>query len=154
MAAVNLSREFDLEQDLRHERREWRIERFAWVIFALILIAALSGLLGEGPLSRAEVESSGAVPLAVHYERFARRQLPTQINLRLANGLPDAAPQILINRAYLDNVDVHSIVPEPSVWSGNEEWVALTFNTLENARPLDITPVSYTHLTLPTSDLV
>jgi hypothetical protein len=39
-----------LPQDLRFLRVEWKLQRLAWGALALILVAALAGLLGKGSL--------------------------------------------------------------------------------------------------------
>lgn len=139
MASASVSHRIEIEQDLRHEHWEWRIERLAWAIFVLILLAGLAGLFGEGPLSHALVQSDGAPPFSVEYERFARRQLPMEITVRLSNGTLDAATHLSISRAYLTGVEVRSIVPEPASWSAGGEWVGLDFAANGEAGPLAVT---------------
>ena len=51
MAEESHSGDLELDQDLIFERRTWTVERVAWVIMALVGLAALAGLLGPGPLS-------------------------------------------------------------------------------------------------------
>ena len=64
----------DVHQDLPHERLEWTFEPIGWVVIALVLLAALAGLLGRGPLSRATVGHDGAA-LRVEYNCLARYQV-------------------------------------------------------------------------------
>lgn len=69
--------DLDIAQDLEHQRREWVIERIGWAIMALILLAALAGLLGSGPLSNARIDHPGS-HLSAEYNRFERYQSPTK----------------------------------------------------------------------------
>src|SRR5690606_40519760 len=53
------------------QRFEWRVERIAWVLAALLFALALLGVFGGGPLSRASAGSSDQT-VQVDYERFVR----------------------------------------------------------------------------------
>ena len=50
--------DLQIHQDLCQERREWKIQRVGWLLMALMLVAALAGLLGPGPLSSTIAEDS------------------------------------------------------------------------------------------------
>ena len=39
----------DIDQDMEYQRREWRIHRIGWGVFALIILATLLGLVRPGP---------------------------------------------------------------------------------------------------------
>jgi hypothetical protein len=41
-------------EDLDFQRKWWRFENAAWVVFTLIIILDLSGLFGRGPIASAE----------------------------------------------------------------------------------------------------
>ena len=49
-----------IREDMRHQRLEWAVERVGWAAVALVLVAALAGLLGHGPLSRATAGEPGS----------------------------------------------------------------------------------------------
>jgi hypothetical protein len=65
----------DLERALPFHRKEWVFQRLGWAALALFLLAAASGLLGPGGLSRAE---TGDPALRVAYDRFGRREAELQ----------------------------------------------------------------------------
>jgi hypothetical protein len=44
--------DLDIERNHRFQRREWCLERFGWLLLALIILAGLLGLLGTGRFSR------------------------------------------------------------------------------------------------------
>ena len=59
----------ELATDDAFQQIEWRIQRIGWLVWAMLLLAALLGLTGSGWLSGAEVTSDdGAV--TVKYDRF------------------------------------------------------------------------------------
>jgi hypothetical protein len=63
------SSQLQIDEDLAFQRREWKIQRVGWGAMALVIIAALLGVFGTGPLSNATLEREG---LRLEYERFCR----------------------------------------------------------------------------------
>lgn len=104
-------RSIELDEDISHERRQWRAERIGWAIMLLLALAALLGLLGHGPLSRTNATSSDG-RLRVEYYRFEREAAPSDLKVTFA-----AADQgdvgIWIDRAFADSLDIEAITPEP-----------------------------------------
>lgn len=75
---------------------------------ALVIIAALLGVFGTGPLSSATIEREG---LRLEHERFCRLERGTDLRFTLA-GTGDPA-LLLIGGEYLDRVMIERITPEP-----------------------------------------
>lgn len=112
---ANIERIGDLEvgQDLQFQEREWKVEIVAWVIVALILIAALLGLLGPGPLS-SQIAGQPDSGLWVEYNRFARYQAPEALKVHVRPaGDSDSQVRFSLNRDFVDKVDLKDIEPEP-----------------------------------------
>jgi hypothetical protein len=65
----------EVNADIEFQRRVWRVQRIGWLIIAAVIVAALLGVFGGGPLSRAAVQGDG---LRLEYERFARLQQSTR----------------------------------------------------------------------------
>ena len=63
------SRKYPVHEDMRFQHRSWALERAGWLVLALIAIAGLTGVFGNGPASWAHA-SAGS--LTVSYERFQR----------------------------------------------------------------------------------
>lgn len=98
---------------MRHQYHEWRLEQVAWAILALIIIAALLGLLGPGPLSESVAGEQNS-DLWIDYERVARYQAPLTIRVHLRPQAPATSPaRISINRGFYEAVEVRAISPEP-----------------------------------------
>jgi protein-L-isoaspartate(D-aspartate) O-methyltransferase len=97
------------------ERRFWRVQRVAWIVLGLVIVAALLGLLGKGPLSRRE-ERSG--DLSVRYDRFVHRDSPAGLVVELPADA-DGVAALWIGRSYLENVRIQRTTPEAeSTWAG------------------------------------
>jgi len=113
---MGLHRLGDLEvsQDLDFEHRSWRVQRIGWVLFSLVLLAALLGLLGgPGPLSTTTAGEGS--PLEVVYERFARHNNPTELMLQLQPGaVPGDEVRVWVNTQYLEAIQIERIEPEPN----------------------------------------
>jgi hypothetical protein len=96
-----------LDEDELFQRRDWICQRIAWVAFALVLLAALLGLFGSGPLSTATVSGDG---FEVEYERFARRGRAMWLVVRIEEP-PAGAVVIEISQEYLEVCTVERTEP-------------------------------------------
>jgi hypothetical protein len=111
----------EVNADIEFQRRAWIVQRIGWLVIAAVIVAALLGLFGGGPLSRAAVEGDG---LRVAYERFARLQQSTRLQL----ALPKTAPgEVALNRGYLELFRIEQITPEPREVEANGEWLVYRF---------------------------
>lgn len=66
----NGQRVADFGQNLEYQHREWAVQH-GWVVIAVLILAALAGLAGDGPLSHASIRSADGTLIA-GYERIAR----------------------------------------------------------------------------------
>jgi hypothetical protein len=105
--------DLEIAQDLHFQRRSWAVQRVAWVVLALLILAALMGLFGPGPLSRAMAGRQDG-PLWAEYHRFWRLKSP--MSLRLHFG-PEAArngqARVWLSRSYLEAMSVQHVTPQP-----------------------------------------
>ena len=131
--------DLEITQDLAHERLEWRIERVGWIVMALVLLAALVGLLGSGPLSRATAGEEGSA-LWVEYNRFERHQAPAMLRVHLGPGAArDGKARLWLNREYVENIELHHIDPEPERVEVEHDRLIYTFNLPDPTRPTAVT---------------
>ncbi|QDV34840.1 hypothetical protein [Tautonia plasticadhaerens] len=102
-----------IQTDPRFQRTMFAVQRAAWAVMAALLLAALLGLFGSGPVSRATAGGGGA-PLLLEFERFARLDAETTLRARIeAAPGPDGTIRIRIDEGYLRDVQVRRITPEP-----------------------------------------
>lgn len=66
-----LSRRHPVQEDMPMQQRVWRFERVGWYVLVAIVLLALAGLFGNGPLSDAEVVSQDG-RVRVEYQRLSR----------------------------------------------------------------------------------
>ena len=114
-----------LDKLMRHHRAAWRVERIAWAVIALSLLAAVLGVFGDGPLSSTRAGESTS--LSVEYERLLRSAAPTEYRFDASRiVISDGTLRLRFDQALIDDIEIDTVVPA----------------------------VSYTHLTLPTILLV
>jgi hypothetical protein len=103
----------EVDEDLVFQQRDWRVQRVAWALLALIVLAGLAGLLGPGPLSKTEARSGDA--LEVEYERFVRHGSHAELQVKI--GIPRPNPgtvQVAISREYLSAMNLQQVIPLPA----------------------------------------
>src|SRR5215203_1974081 len=98
----------EVDQDLAFQYREWRVQTIARVLFALFILAALLGVFGSGPLSRAEWSAGNA---SVEYPRFAR--LDRTMEYRFDVPAQDGRASLVLPNELLERVTIESWAPEP-----------------------------------------
>jgi hypothetical protein len=114
-----------VEEDLAFQQSDWRVQRVGWAVLALVIVAALAGLLGPGPLSSATA-GGGDAPL-VEYERFVRHGGQTDLTIRI--DARDAGPvRVAISREYLAAVQLRQILPAPRAAQASGEMLLYTFD--------------------------
>ena len=109
---TGLVRRGDLEIDYSERFERWtrRITRVASLVGVLLVIAAILGLFGEGPLAHATASSRDG-SLQVDYDRFIRTESSTSFQVSLARG--SGQTNIAISRSFLQAASINSISPNP-----------------------------------------
>jgi hypothetical protein len=119
----------EINEDRPHEKCFWRVERAAWAIWFLVLLAALAGLLGPGPLSK-KVRSDSDQRLRVEYNRFDRYQSPATLKIDVR---PDVAEdneiKLALNRTFIEAIELRRIDPEPDSTETDGESIVYIFKT-------------------------
>lgn len=139
MADFQRGSDLEISQDLTFQRRSWAVQRCGWVLLALFILAALLGLFGPGPLSRAMAGQQDG-PLWAEYHRFWRLQSP--MSLRLHFG-PDATRhgqvRVWLSRSYLEAMSVQHVTPQPQRVEAGPERLTYVFTLSTPARPTAVT---------------
>ncbi len=109
--ADNAKSRIEIDEDMRHQRLEWRLQRIGWVIGGLFLLAGALGLMGYGPLSRAH---AGDASFSVEYDRFQRASALSEYRIAIDPALAaDGRLTLRFDDALLDAVEIERIQPEP-----------------------------------------
>jgi hypothetical protein len=113
MSDIHRVGDLEISQDLNFQRRSWVVQRFGWVMLALLILAALLGLFGPGPLSQAMAGRQDG-PLWAEYHRFWRLKSPMSLRLHLG---PEAAAsgqaRVWLSRSYMEAMRVQHVTPPP-----------------------------------------
>jgi hypothetical protein len=115
--------DLDIDQHLEVQAFSWRIQRIGWVAIALFLAAALAGLFGRGPFSRARVGEPAV--LEVDYGRFERRTQEATLIVRLGPQ-PSGRVRLWIDAAYVAEQPIHRVLPEPERVEAADDRLLLT----------------------------
>ena len=98
----------------------WRIERFGWGFFVLIILGAVAGLFGDGPLSQATLDttdpSKPGETGSLQYQRFARSHSESRLTVSLPASSAPGGPSLVsvwLSDEYLSGLDMGRISPEP-----------------------------------------
>ena len=109
-----------------HHRAAWRVERIAWATIALVLLATLLGVFGDGPVSHARSGSADTVEL--EYDRLLRAAAPTEYRLSVQPSLAtDGRFSVRIDQSLVDMMQLDSIVPEPEAVTAGAGYTEFSF---------------------------
>lgn len=101
----------EMSHDSEHEKKEWVIQRIGWGLMLLLAIAALIGVLGDGPLSSTQQGKAGD-ELYLKYDRYVRHQAPFMVKV-FCKPASDGGFSLTFTRAFLEKHEVKEIQPEP-----------------------------------------
>lgn len=115
----------EIDVSMRTQVIEWRVERVAAIVFALVFLGALGGLFGGGPLSSATARGPD---ITVAYERFIRWQAPTRLTISL--HAPPSADHVDLRVAhtYLESFQVQDVSPDPAEVLTTDGWDVYRFS--------------------------
>jgi hypothetical protein len=128
----------DFGQDLDFQRREWAAQRVGWIVLALLIVAALAGLLGDGPLSRTQAASHDGA-LRLQFDRFARVGATTMLRLRFRpahNG--DGNHRIWLQGGYQEATRIREVSPTPDHVEDDRGRVVYVFRAFQPERSTEV----------------
>jgi hypothetical protein len=139
MAKGQRAKEIEVGEDLEFQQRSWVVQRIGWIVIALVIIAALSGLFGAGPLSQATVGNEGDA-LRLVYDRFERMDSPATLDIYLGPEVANEGQvRLWISRDYLKGASVQQVTPPPEQVEIGADRLIYTFRVADAARPALVT---------------
>lgn len=118
------------------QKRDWIMERCAWIGMAALLLLALLGLFSRGPLSDAMAAGESGNP-TISYERFVRAQAETRFEI--AGIFEGESLELRLGHGFLEAYEVRTIQPQPSGSRSDDSAVFYTFPLREPGSPIRIT---------------
>lgn len=123
----------DLESpdNLSHNRWERFLERTGWCIGGALLLAAVVGWLGPGPLSHERAVSADD-SIAMDYYSIERYSAPGKLRIwvRPKERSSDSI-RVSISRSFTDHVTPEAIVPKPVSVEASGESLMYTFRAAD-----------------------
>ncbi|HEV7254891.1 MAG TPA: hypothetical protein VGN97_17550 [Mesorhizobium sp.] len=96
-------------------------------MFGALILAALAGLLGHGPLS-STTAGDPAGPIWIEYNRFQRYQGPSELKIHLSPAaVRQGEARVWIERSVLDHIEIERIEPRPERMELGPDRHALVF---------------------------
>ncbi len=125
-----------IREDLPFQRIMWSIERLGWVVMAILVLAAMAGLLG-GPTTRQETrDASGRVH--VEYQHFQRHLDPTALRLKI-DTQGQSLFELTIGKELAQAFEIRSVVPGPIETQAHEGGLLMKFAASpDNTMPAEI----------------
>jgi hypothetical protein len=123
----------DTERDRQFRHLDWRIQHVGWIIILLIILCAMIGAFGGGPLGN--VTRGSAATFRVHYDRIARRSAP-------------AALQVIIGASLLKDSIVSVSVSQPLVTTLSPQF----FDPIPETMIVSSTAITYRFHVTPQTD--
>lgn len=100
-----------LDEHRKFQERFWKIQRVAWVAFAIVTIGALAGLTGAGgPLSTSTIEGNDAVIL---YPHVARWETADELHVTFQPKAEATERTITLAPEFAKSFQLESIQPQP-----------------------------------------
>lgn len=121
--------EREIGQNLPFEERWRNVSRLAWLVMGSLVLAAATGLLGRGPLARANAAAPSG-QWRVEYDRFLRAAYPTDLTLELQPGVTQSGRvRVELRGGFGKRVRVQGVLPPPAGSEPLADGVAYTFVT-------------------------
>jgi hypothetical protein len=108
-----VNEEVAVGEDLDFQRKWWRFENTAWVVFTLIIVLDLCGLFGRGPIAKAERHSADGT-IDVKYERIERTDSPSILTIQFAqSAIQDGKIRLYVSNSLVKPLGTQRVIPAP-----------------------------------------
>ena len=102
-------------EDLTFQRRWWKFENFIWSLFALVLLADVAGLLGNGPLAHTQRKTQDG-SLVLQYDRIERATTPNTMTIKPgAQAVQNGRIVLFVSDSVVKELGAQRIAPQPAV---------------------------------------
>jgi hypothetical protein len=103
----------DLEHDRRFRHFDWAIQYVGWIIILGIIVCAITGVLGGGPLGH--VTRGSADTFRIHYDRIMRQNAPAILKVHIGAALlSDSTVLVSVSQPLATTLNPQSFDPTPA----------------------------------------
>ncbi|PZO00594.1 MAG: hypothetical protein DCF30_09295 [Hyphomicrobiales bacterium] len=108
---MTVAEQLELHEHRAFQEKYWTVQRWAWVGYGFVVVAALLGLSGAGGVfARARIQADGN---EIDYPRFARWQTQDTISIAFA-PTGEADRRILLSPEFGRGIAIEGTHPRPS----------------------------------------
>jgi hypothetical protein len=133
-----LQHSLDLDEHLSTQRLGLWVSRSAWAAMAAVLVAALLGYLGGGPLSHRSARHPSGI--ALDYDGFGRYGADSILSFEIPAGAAGGDTRSLwIDGDYLQSMKIDQITPEPDKVVQSSGGYRYMFLVSQQAPDLEVT---------------
>jgi hypothetical protein len=118
-----------VREDMRFQNAAWMVERVAWVLLALVPLAALAGIFSHGPLSDKTKQASNSA-FSLDYEHFERMTVQSRFVFRIPSAEGEEV-RLHLSSPFQQTYDVQSLQPEPARSSAGADGLDLYFRPVQ-----------------------
>jgi hypothetical protein len=137
-SAPRLNDEIEVGEDLEFQRKWWRFENFAWILFTLIIVLDVAGLFGRGPIAKAERRSADGT-IDVRYERIERTDSPSILTIDFApSAIHDGKIKLYISESLVKGLGTQRVVPAPTETTIGDGGLTYTFPASKPPATVDL----------------
>lgn len=128
-------RDIEINDDPKFQHRTDRVQKVAWVLMALFVMASLAGWLGQSRFSTREAANDR---VKVEYDAFVRRGTETELRIEVVPRSGDTEVAFSLPRRYLERVSIEKIFPEPARTEPTEDGVRFVYRTGGHEEAVDV----------------
>lgn len=112
-SVAKVNDEVAVGEDLEFQRKWWRFENAAWIVFTLIILFDLIGVFGRGPVAKAERRAADG-SIDVKYERIERTDSPSIMTIDFGpSAIHDGEIKLYISSSLVKALGTQRVIPAP-----------------------------------------
>lgn len=137
-SAPRVNHEIEVGEDLEFQRKWWRFENLAWILFTLIIVLDMAGLFGRGPIAKAERHAADGT-IDIKYERIERTDSPSILTIDFGpSAIHDGKIKLFISESLVKGLGTQRVVPAPTETTIGEGGLTYTFPASKPPATVDL----------------
>jgi hypothetical protein len=126
-SVAKVNDEVAVGEDLEFQRKWWKFENAAWVVFTLIIVLDLVGVFGRGPVAKAERRTADG-SIDVKYERIERTDSPSIMTIAFGpSAIQDGQVKLYVSNSLVKALGTQRVIPAPKDSVVGEGGITYTF---------------------------
>ncbi len=124
-SVTKINQEIAVGEDLAFQRTWWRFENAVWTVFSVLLVLALAGAFGRGPLSHDQIRTP---EMHLRYERIARTGTPSLMRITFApSAIHNGKIRLFVSETVVDELGNQRVIPAPEATTIGDHGLIYTF---------------------------